>query len=89
MAEEKKRWLILGGAGFALIAAAAVLFLSSREDDAIPQPTSGIYYTGPMKAKQGSGYGTIDGRPMSEAEAKAGVEQWLQNHPQAGSSKGP
>src|SRR5687767_10818818 len=69
--ETDRRRMLLGAA--ALLAAAGVMraFLGSP---AKPEPSAGGYYTGPMKAKGGTTYGTEDGRLVAPPPAELAAD---------------
>ena len=82
---DGKRNLILGGIAIVLVGVAAYIYLGPKESP-IPDVVQGkgIYYTGPMKSKTAGSkaYGTIDGRKITEEEAKAEEKKWLDAHPE-------
>jgi hypothetical protein len=83
MNPENKRIAILGGAAAVVALAGGLYLFLNREDDSIPEVSKGIYYTGPMKSKGGSGtYGTIDGQAMDPEQGKAAAAEWLKQHPE-------
>jgi hypothetical protein len=83
MKPENKRIAVLGGVAAVIAIAGGIYLVLNREDDSIPEVTKGIYYTGPMKSKGGSGnYGTIDGQTMDPEQGKAAAAEWLKQHPE-------
>jgi hypothetical protein len=79
-----KRTLIFGGIALVLLGVAAYVFLAPKEEGP-PEvlQAKGIYYTGPMKSKKAGSkdYGSIDGRKLTEEEARAEEKKWLDAHP--------
>lgn len=89
MAEKQKdnpnkRAYLLGGIAVLLLAAAGYVYFGPK-DNPIPEVRqgTGIYYTGPMKSKTAgsNAFGTIDGKLLTEEEAKAAEKKWLEEHP--------
>lgn len=82
MNEDRRRSFLIGGLVVVAIGAAAFFFFNRGEEDTIPSAPNAIYYTGPMKSKSGKNeYSDINGKLLTEAEAKAGRDQWLKDHP--------
>lgn len=77
--EERRYTLTLGVIAVLLLGVAIYMHFFAGDDSGYPTGPGVIYYTGPMKAKTGVGYGTIDGKPISEADAKAAAAQWLKD----------
>lgn len=75
--EERRHTLLLCGIAVVLLCVAIYVNYFSGEDSGYPTYPGAIYYTGPMKAKSGVGYGTIDGKAISEADAKTEADRWL------------
>jgi len=78
--EERTNAFWLGGIAVVLLGVAVYMhFFANREED-YPTYPGAVYYTGPMKAKTGVGYGTIDGQPITDEEAKAQAKRWLEEY---------
>ena len=83
--ERGRQILMIVGLVAIVLAAGAYVFLGPKDDKGPPVVQGkGIYYTGPMKSKTAGSndYGTIDGRKLTEAEAKAEEKKWLDAHPE-------
>lgn len=78
--EEKRLTLLLCGVAVCLLGVAIYVNFFAADDSGYPTHPGAVYYTGPMKAKSGVGYGTIDGKPISDADAKAQADRWLKDY---------
>lgn len=78
--EERRNAVWLIGVAFVLLGVALYVHFFANRDDEIPTYPGAVYYTGPMKAKTGVGYGTMDGQPISDEEAKAQAKRWLEDY---------
>jgi len=83
MNESKRNTYMVAGGALVLVAAACYMLIFKGSDDSLPDTGGkGIYYTGPMKSKMGSGFGTMDGQRMTDTEGQAAADAWLRQHPE-------
>lgn len=83
MNEQTKKIALAGGLTLVVIAAGYSLFFRGEDNSPPKGDGKSIYYTGPMKSKGGGGgYGTVDGKGMTDAEGKAAADKWLKEHPE-------
>lgn len=71
----KRRVMVLIAVAASLGIAAGVVLMASSPTKKPPPSPGGFYYTGPMRNKSGTGYGTEDGRAVPAPEGAPATRQ--------------